>query len=252
MENELPISRRFFKVMVPGFHAKLPIPPDFCLKLKGEKSEKGTLKHGKGTWNVEIGRSKNGVMWFDKGWEQFVQNYNLRIGDFAVFEHLGNMNFSVSLLDSTGCDKKYLMLEDGKQQQQVPSQVKSPECRIEKRKPEGDVLLHQYVKGSSEFTARIKEYNVRKRSPYLHIPTEFCHSNALLQNTIITLTGPSGISCPVSLRICSGGKTLYVIMTTGWRNFFLSNKLKVGDVCIFQIDRTNSDSKSITMNVRVM
>ncbi|XP_055836010.1 B3 domain-containing protein REM8-like [Solanum dulcamara] len=248
--HELPISRRFFKVMVPGFHSKFTIPPAFCPKLKGDKSEKGTIIKGKDTWNVEIGRSKKGKISFDKGWEEFVQNYNLRVGDFAVFEYLGNMNFTVTLVDSTGSDKK--LLENG---QQLPSQekkVKSTQCGIEKRKLEGDQPHYQCMKGSSEFTARIKEYNVRKRSPYMHIPTEFCQSNALFQNTTITLTGPSGKSCPVSLRICNGGKTLYACITRGWHDFFSSNKLKVGDVCIFQLDRSKSDSSSIAIDVRVV
>ncbi|PHU11894.1 hypothetical protein BC332_18824, partial [Capsicum chinense] len=252
MSSSCPISRRFFKVMVPGFHSKLTIPLAFCLELKGDKSEKGSITKGKDTWNVEIGRSKKGIIWFDKGWEEFVQNHNLRIGDFAVFEHLGNMNFSVTLLDSTGCDKKLLMLENA---EQVPSQgknVKSAQCGIEKRKLEGDQPHYQCMKGSSEFMARIKEYNVRKRSPYMHIPTEFCQSNALFQNTTIMLTGPSGKSCPVSLRICNGGKTLYACITRGWHDFFSSNKLNVGDVCIFQLDSAKSDSNSISIDVRVV
>lgn len=248
---QLPISRRFFKVMVPGFHSKITIPPAFCLKLKGDKSEKGTITKGKDTWNVEIVRSKKGIIWFDKGWEEFVQNHYLRVGDFAVFEHLGNMNFSVTLLDSTGCNKK-LMLENGKEVPFQEKKVKSAQSGIEKRKLEGDQPQYQCMKGSSEFMARIKEYNVRKRSPYMHIPTKFCQSNALFQNTTVTLTGPSGKSCPVSLRICNGGKTLYACITRGWHDFFSSNKLKVGDVCIFQLDRSKSNSNSIAIEVRVV
>lgn len=247
---ELPISRRFFKVMVPGFQSKLIIPPAICLKLKGDKSEKGTLIKGKDTWTVEVVQSKKDVISFEKGWEEFVQNYKLRIGDFAVFEHLGNMNFAVTLLDSTGCDKK--LLENGEQVSSQKKKVKSAPCGIEKKKLEGDQPHYQCVKGSSEFTARMKEYNLRKRSPYMHIPTEFCQSNGLFQNTTITLTGPSGKSYPVSLRICNGGKTLYACITRGWHDFFSSNKLKVGDVCIFQLDRSKSDSNSIAMDVRVV
>ncbi|KAH0693841.1 hypothetical protein KY285_020938 [Solanum tuberosum] len=245
---ELPISRRFFKVMVPGFHSKLTIPPAFFPKLKGDKSEKGTIIKGKDTWNVEINRSEKGVISFDKGWEEFVQNHDLRVGDFAVFEHLGNMSFSVTLLDSTGCDKKLLEKSEVVPSQEKKKKVKSGQSGIEKRKLEGDQPHYQCMKGSSEFTARIKEYNVRKRSPYMHIPTEFCQSNALFQNTTMTLTGPSGKSCPVSLRICNGGKTLYACITRGWHDFFSSNKLKVGDVCIFQLDRSKSDSNSIAID----
>ncbi|KAK4342018.1 hypothetical protein RND71_037834 [Anisodus tanguticus] len=257
--EELPFNRRFFKVMVPGFQSKLTIPPGFCLKLKGEKSEKGTITKGKDIWNVEIGRSNKGVIWFDKGWEEFVLNYNLRVGDFVVFEHLGDMKFSATLLDSTGCDKKFLMLHNGEQVPPQQEKVKPPHGVIEKKNPEGekkklegDQPPYQCMKGSSEFTARIKEYNVRKRSPYMHIPMEFCQSNALFQNTTITLTGPSGKACPVSLRICNGGRTLYACITKGWHDFFSRNKLKVGDVCIFQLDRSKSDSSSIAIDVRVV
>ncbi|TMW95269.1 hypothetical protein EJD97_009154 [Solanum chilense] len=249
---ELPISRRFFKVMVPGFHYKLTIPPAFFPKLKGDKSEKGTIIKGKDTWNVEINRSEKGIISFDKGWEEFVQNHDLRVGDFAVFEHLGDMRFSVTLLDSTGCDKKLLEKSEVVPSQEKKKKVKSVQPGIEKRKVEGDQPHYQCMKGSSEFTARIKEYNVRKRSPYMHIPTEFCQSNALFQNTTMTLTGPSGKSCPVSLRICNGGKTLYACITRGWHDFFSSNNLKVGDVCLFQLDRSKSNSNSIAIDVRVL
>lgn len=104
------------------------IPPAICLKLKGDKSEKGTLIKGKDTWTVEVVQSKKDVISFEKGWEEFVQNYKLRIGDFAVFEHLGNMNFAVTLLDSTGCDKK--LLENGEQVSSQKKKVKSAPCGI--------------------------------------------------------------------------------------------------------------------------
>lgn len=106
------------------------IPPAFFPKLKGDNLEKGTIIKGKDIWNVEINRSEKGTISFDKGWEEFVQNHDLRVGDFAVFEHLGDMRFSVTLLDSTGCDKKLLEKSEVVPSQEKKKKVKSAQPGI--------------------------------------------------------------------------------------------------------------------------
>lgn len=60
----------------------------------------------KGTWKVKLGQSSNDLVCFGNGWNSFVNEHGLRMGDFATFEHIGNMHFKVSIFDSSICCEK--------------------------------------------------------------------------------------------------------------------------------------------------
>ncbi|KAK9164339.1 hypothetical protein Syun_005241 [Stephania yunnanensis] len=44
-------------------------------------------------------------MWLEKGWEEFMQDNEIRLGDVVVFDHMGNMVFDVMLFDPSACEK---------------------------------------------------------------------------------------------------------------------------------------------------
>nr|GMC65337.1 B3 domain-containing protein REM9-like [Ipomoea batatas] len=102
-----------------------------------------------------------------------------------------------------------------------------------------------------QFVTSIKQYNVRRRSPYMHIPADFCVANDLYNNGRICLKGPSSEQ-EVSLKVCKGGRTIYAIITRGWSQFIASNDLKVGEICIFKLRRTGSSSNAIVFDVEVL
>lgn len=41
------------------------------------------------------------------GWKDFVEAHDLRIGDFVVFKHKGDMLFHVTALGSSCCEVQY-------------------------------------------------------------------------------------------------------------------------------------------------
>ncbi|VFQ95368.1 unnamed protein product [Cuscuta campestris] len=58
---------------------------------------------------VDIHKSKNGsgFSFTCNGWEGFVDEHDLQLGDFLVFEHMGNLIFKVTLFDPTCCEKGF-------------------------------------------------------------------------------------------------------------------------------------------------
>lgn len=141
MDAELPISRRFFKVMIDDFRAELVclpmaslfsglslslfpfffwevststgkmfwseqrIPPAFSCELKGEKTEEAILTSYKGSWLVEVGTCGEHFH-FKEGWAEFADGHDLHEGYFLVFEHEGNMRFYVVVFDTSACEKR--------------------------------------------------------------------------------------------------------------------------------------------------
>ncbi|KAK3021422.1 hypothetical protein RJ639_046830 [Escallonia herrerae] len=61
----------------------------------------------KGAWQVEIklkpGRSQKKE--FAEGWNVFVRQHGLELGDFVVFEHLGWWDFQVVIFERSACEK---------------------------------------------------------------------------------------------------------------------------------------------------
>ncbi|KAF3685403.1 putative B3 domain-containing protein REM15-like [Capsicum annuum] len=43
----------------------------------------------------------------EDGWEKFVEEHDLQLGDILIFRHEGDMDFDVSIFDSTHCDTEY-------------------------------------------------------------------------------------------------------------------------------------------------
>ncbi|CAK9178592.1 unnamed protein product [Ilex paraguariensis] len=135
--RELGIGRRFFKIMLPGFHTLLvcfpilrhqlvtpsfsAIPPAFCRRLRGERLEEAILTSCKGSWHVKVGKCDKGRFYFEKGWDEFVQNHNLNVGDFLVFEQKGQMFFNVVVFDRSACEKEFTveLAKDKKQTSKV-------------------------------------------------------------------------------------------------------------------------------------
>ncbi|CAH9054297.1 unnamed protein product [Cuscuta europaea] len=127
-----------------------------------------------------------------------------------------------------------------KEDERFPFQVKTPvnmfaakKKRRRRRQSRGQVEVLELT---------MKEYNIRSRSPYLHLPVDYCVAAGLDMNSRLILRGPYGDQ-GVSLRVCTGGNTRYSVITRGWPEFIATNNLKVGDVCIFKrLDIGTSDA----------
>ena len=79
------------------------IPIDFLKYLEGMNHIKHAILKSMGKkWLVKV----NGWR-LEEGWEKFAEEHDLHLGDFLVFKHEGDMEFEVSIFDSSHCDREY-------------------------------------------------------------------------------------------------------------------------------------------------
>ncbi|ONI35159.1 hypothetical protein PRUPE_1G519100 [Prunus persica] len=76
------------------------LPVAFSSSLSEKKLDKAVIKSCLGSWCVRLGRSVDGVLSFEEGWEVFVNHHGLNIGEMVVFEHKGKMVFTVVAYES--------------------------------------------------------------------------------------------------------------------------------------------------------
>nr|XP_028962513.1 B3 domain-containing protein At3g18960-like [Malus domestica] len=107
MAAAVPPVTQFFKYLAPGCTKRLRLPPAFCRSLSGKKPKTALIKSCLGYWGVKVGRSGDGNLAFEEGWEEFAKCNGLKEADNAVFEHKGDMAFNMVAYDSGGCEKEY-------------------------------------------------------------------------------------------------------------------------------------------------
>ncbi|PHT64083.1 hypothetical protein T459_32066 [Capsicum annuum] len=84
-----------------GIPKKVPI--GFLKYLKGhDHVEHVVLKRAGKKWLVKLNGRR-----FKDGWEKFAEEHDLQLGDMLIFRHEGDMDFDVSIFDSTRCDTEY-------------------------------------------------------------------------------------------------------------------------------------------------
>ncbi|GAB4847037.1 hypothetical protein Ancab_026049 [Ancistrocladus abbreviatus] len=97
----------FFKVFIPE-HAshQLLIPPSFQKHLKENPPQKTTITgpHNR-KWSVNLKREGKDYF-FKEGWQDFVKDHAIELGDFLVFRYDASSSFSVKLFGRNGCLKK--------------------------------------------------------------------------------------------------------------------------------------------------
>ncbi|CAH9054281.1 unnamed protein product [Cuscuta europaea] len=94
MELKVP---RFFKVLLPGFHARLRLPPIISRKLVEKEAKQVKLITKEGISVVTIQKLQDGRLWFTNGWHAFVLKNGLVAGEFITFKHTGSSIFQVKV-----------------------------------------------------------------------------------------------------------------------------------------------------------
>ncbi|RAL46004.1 hypothetical protein DM860_006158 [Cuscuta australis] len=254
MQRDLP---KFFKVLAaPSFRTQLSLPPIISEKLNMVVKEGRIgvkLISRRGMWEVDIHKSKNGsgFSFTCNGWEGFVDEHDLQLGDFLVFEHMGNLIFKVTLFDPTCCEKGFprkLKVCNGMKHEKLDDQKRDNNKNRRLRQSSG----RRDPTKKHQFSSTMKRYNILDNTPYLYLPSAFCKANGLVpQKAKVTLKGPSGEEHQGSLMVYDRQQD-GCIHTRAWSGFVASNNLKVGDTCIFKLrDTAGSGSDVIEFDVDV-
>ncbi|KAK9163897.1 hypothetical protein Syun_004799 [Stephania yunnanensis] len=237
----------FFKCMIHETYAeKMIIPKAFRTKrLNGVdncKHAKLRTKRGE-TWNVKM-RSDDEEMWLDKGWKEFVKDNEVSLGDFLVFEHKGNMVFDVLLFDPSACEKEYWSTskKNTAANHKITTFIKQDPLKE----------AEAYKTSRPHFIKRITPHSLSKNNPQMDVPISFARSNGLIRKGIeATLRGPR-MKNPHDLDLAVRYEPqARVRFRSGMLHFFKANDIRVGDVCVFELDPIAKKKGKIAFYVKV-
>ncbi|KAL5858083.1 hypothetical protein ACOSQ3_005541 [Xanthoceras sorbifolium] len=122
----------FFKVILNSTleDKKLRIPEKFVRIFGDELSAVVTLTIPDGRVS-RVGLTKDErKIWFDGGWNDFVQYHSIGVGHFLVFKYKKNSNFSVLIFDKSACETQY-PYNGGKTVRWNGIKIRSKRCKIE-------------------------------------------------------------------------------------------------------------------------
>ncbi|KAE8708382.1 B3 domain-containing protein REM19 [Hibiscus syriacus] len=248
------------------------IPDNFVKKFRDELSVAAALTAPDGhVWLVGIKKANNKV-WFQEGWQEFLECYYVRVGYVLVFRYEGNSAFSVSIFNLYNSEINYqtnalvgAQYNHGKQhpfEQLEDDEFVFPALQNLFGGSKlnncinwgGDVNL-QTSKGVNNQAIRVKLHTSgamppepkkrgRKRK---YLPSCFAEKHLNGVSGSIKLQLPDGRQWSVRC-LYKGGKAKF---SRGWYEFSLENNLGEGDVCVFELLRVREIVLQVTV-FRVM
>ncbi|GMY09767.1 B3 domain-containing protein REM16-like [Fagus crenata] len=96
----------FTQFLLRGYNRQLAIPQKFVDNLKKKLPQSVILKGPSGlTWNVDL-TTNDDTLFFNHGWQEFVQDHSLKETDLLVFRYDGGSQFDVLIFDGNNlCEK---------------------------------------------------------------------------------------------------------------------------------------------------
>ncbi|KAM3285602.1 putative B3 domain-containing protein REM15 isoform X1 [Capsicum chacoense] len=230
-----PKKPHFFKPIQKGFKHGLTIPTGFLKYLKGrDQIEHVVLRSGGKSWLVKVKGCR-----FKAGWAAFVEEHDLQLGDLLIFRHEGDMEFEVSIFDSSHCDREYaeyLQEEEGCDNVEETSKNfkfkgKSKLCIMSSSKvfTHADAGTHNPC-AQSHFECTVSRYCISNN--YLRLPKQFAMENGLI-NKKCGLMIRDERQRSWHLRLATFNSRVHIL--GGWREFLLANDLKEGDYMMFEV-----------------
>ncbi|XP_055819896.1 B3 domain-containing protein REM10-like isoform X2 [Solanum dulcamara] len=237
-----PKKPHFLKPILPGFKNGLKIPVGFLKYLKGYKHFKeAVLKRDGKEWRVKLNNHR-----FEEGnWGKFAEEFDLQLGNILVFRHEGNMEFEVSILDSTHCDREYpvYLQEDAEEEEEDEYEVEEgdgeeeyeaeEEEEEEEYEAEEEAARHDKPCKKSHFECTITQYCLFKN--FLFLPLQFALANGLT-NKKCRLILRDERQRSWKLKLCnSNNRRARAYIGDGWRKFVAENCFKEGDRIRFEV-----------------
>ncbi|AEE85941.1 putative protein [Arabidopsis thaliana] len=204
-----PKSPHFFQPLLPGFKSHINIPVKFFSKYIKGKHEGKTVKlrsdSSKRTWKVKI----EGHTLTD-GWKEFVEAHDLRISDFVIFKHKGDMFFDVTALGSS-------CWESSRKEKEIEENIET----------EPD----QFSSDLTCFSQSVTTSNLMRDS--VGVPRDFAKRYGFnIGRHEIVLMNEEGKPWESEVISYKSGK---VIVAGGWKSLCTESKLEVGDSCTFKL-----------------
>ncbi|PHU08824.1 hypothetical protein BC332_20684 [Capsicum chinense] len=217
-----------------------------CIQSRQKKIPKGFLKYLKGHSHIERAILKRtGKKWLVKlngrrledGWEKFAGELSLRLGDLVIFRHEGDMEFEVSIFDSSECER-----EDGAEENnRTPEETSNKfEFKDATGKPKPKITSQckafsdleaakDMLLGRPHFISTVKPYWMSMSM--IHVPKLFARESELSGRKCGIMIRDEERSWPFSLFY----RGRHTFIGGEWRKFCAANLLKEGDRILFEI-----------------
>jgi hypothetical protein len=88
------------------------IPEDLLRRFKGEILGEIKLETRKGDSHTIVVARNQEMLVLTVGWRQFVESYDLHMGDSVVLKYSGNSQFNVIIFDNLGLEKALSVVRD--------------------------------------------------------------------------------------------------------------------------------------------
>ncbi|CAN4075777.1 unnamed protein product [Withania somnifera] len=228
------LKPHFLKPIHKGFKNGLKIPTGFLKYVKGlEHIEYAILKRAGKKWLVKV------KCWrFEAGWAEFVEQHDVQLGDLLIFRHEGDMEFEVSIFDSSHCDREYAEYLQGEGGNNVEETSKNFEfkgklnlCVMSSSKafPHAEAGTHNPC-GKSHFECTVRPYCIS--NGYLRLPKQFATENSLINKKCDVIIKDER-QRSWNLRLATHNSIVHVL--GGWGEFCVANDLKEGDYMMFEV-----------------
>ncbi|CAM0875851.1 unnamed protein product [Alopecurus aequalis] len=105
-------KKHFLVLMMGDFRDEMIIPEEFLQRFKGEIPEEIKLETRKGdSHNIVVAKNQEKRV-LTVGWRQFIESYDLHMGDSVILKYNGNSQFNVIILDKLGREKALSVVLD--------------------------------------------------------------------------------------------------------------------------------------------
>ncbi|XP_057790341.1 B3 domain-containing protein REM10-like [Salvia miltiorrhiza] len=229
--NETP---SFFKVLSDVDYIKLlRLPPNFLRKYELTLPENVKLRGDDSgrRWNVKVERMDNGLFCFTNGWEKFVEDAALKLGEFLVFSLLGKSELNVVIYETSCCQREIPLLQFNAQD-------------VEESGKRGGKALKRncFIKegNSLYFENDLKPYNKRR----MHLPRKFSTAANLKEKKQVRVEYV-GKRHGLCVALYHHPRKPRIDLGKGWHEFSEANGLVVGKIYSFEF---NPDDQVIYVN----
>ncbi|XP_062152528.1 B3 domain-containing protein At4g01580-like [Alnus glutinosa] len=147
----------FFKIILPSTmdDKKLRIPEKFVREFGDELSDVATLTVPNNGHFWQVGLEKaNKEIWFQNGWQDFMESHSILYGYFLVFRYEGSSKFHVLVFDNTATEIQYTWSKKRKLEDKVDI-MESDDAKRSRR----DKLKENEMSNSDELSGGKHEEN---------------------------------------------------------------------------------------------
>ncbi|KAI9071467.1 hypothetical protein K1719_046568 [Acacia pycnantha] len=270
----------FFEILNDEYAAKLRIPPLFVSRFSSLNPKTVKLICSlKGSSIVDIEEEDNKELYFKRGWNTFVEDNALEIGQFIVLKFDGDSTFKATIFGNPACEKElenqpcinpnYCIKKHGNKRARTskesdPSEVEENEAsqnEVEEKNYESDGPIKKTA-GNSYGSCEGPDSDYEKNPSFkiimkpahaqkgvMNFPTEFFLKHMKNKRQEVEIETGEG-EWTVTLLTQKKRTRTFARLSKGWSDFAKANRLKPGETLFFQMVQKGDRPKFIVHRQR--